>query len=52
MKSNHSYLNDIRTTLMISNIPNRYSLKLIIEILDENFSNTFDFINCPIDVHV
>ena len=48
-----SYLEDNRTTLMVRNIPNKYSLKLFIETLDNNhFVDTFDFINFPIDLVV
>jgi len=37
---------------MIRNIPNKYSLELLIDDFDKNFKNKFDFINLPIDTKV
>ena len=38
-----------RTTLMIKNIPNKYSQKMMLELLNKDFSETFDFFYLPID---
>lgn len=40
---------DSRTTLMIKNIPNKYNVKLILSVIDENHRGTYDFIYLPID---
>ena len=40
---------DPRTTVMIKNIPNKYTQSLLIEELDINFSNKYDFLYLPID---
>ena len=39
-----------RTTLMIRHIPNKYSIKLLVEELDINFKNKYDLIYLPIDI--
>ncbi|KAK3137795.1 hypothetical protein QOZ80_5BG0457330 [Eleusine coracana subsp. coracana] len=40
---------DLRTTLMIKNIPNKYNCKLLLAVIDENHRGTYDFIYLPID---
>jgi RNA recognition motif-containing protein len=40
---------DPRTTLMIKNIPNKYSSKMLLAAIDENFRGTYDFFYLPID---
>ncbi|KAK7247851.1 RNA binding protein [Aureococcus anophagefferens] len=38
-----------RTTLMVRNIPNKYTQKAVLEELDVKFANTYDFFYLPID---
>eukprot|EP00210_Caulerpa_lentillifera_P000530 g512.t1 len=38
-----------RTTLMIRNIPNKYSQKMLLEVLNKRYSGRFDFFYLPID---
>ncbi|XP_062184033.1 protein MEI2-like 4 isoform X2 [Phragmites australis] len=40
---------DSRTTLMIKNIPNKYTSKMLLAVIDENHRGTYDFIYLPID---
>eukprot|EP01103_Thecamoeba_quadrilineata_P014435 TRINITY_DN4310_c0_g2_i1.p1 TRINITY_DN4310_c0_g2~~TRINITY_DN4310_c0_g2_i1.p1 ORF type:complete len:831 (+),score=148.37 TRINITY_DN4310_c0_g2_i1:133-2625(+) len=40
---------DIRTTLMIKNIPNKYSQKMLLAAVDENHKGLYDFFYLPID---
>ncbi|XP_010272651.1 PREDICTED: protein MEI2-like 2 [Nelumbo nucifera] len=40
---------DIRTTLMIKNIPNKYTSKMLLAAIDENHRGTYDFFYLPID---
>ena len=40
---------DTRTTLMIRNIPNKYSQKLLIRLIDLRFKDKYDFFYLPID---
>ncbi|KAM1571540.1 hypothetical protein ACFX13_037294 [Malus domestica] len=40
---------DTRTTLMIKNIPNKYTSKMLLAAIDENHRGTFDFLYLPID---
>ncbi|KAI5331460.1 PREDICTED: MEI2 [Prunus dulcis] len=40
---------DTRTTLMIKNIPNKYTSKMLLAAIDENHKGTFDFLYLPID---
>ncbi|EGB11478.1 hypothetical protein AURANDRAFT_16762, partial [Aureococcus anophagefferens] len=37
------------TTLMVRNIPNKYTQKAVLEELDVKFANTYDFFYLPID---
>ncbi len=38
-----------RTTIMIRNIPNKYSLNIFVEELDKEFKNKYDVFYLPID---
>ncbi|KAH9627305.1 hypothetical protein KSS87_013550 [Heliosperma pusillum] len=40
---------DSRTTLMIKNIPNKYTSKMLLSAIDENHKGTYDFLYLPID---
>ncbi|CAI9087904.1 OLC1v1021570C1 [Oldenlandia corymbosa var. corymbosa] len=40
---------DTRTTLMIKNIPNKYTSKMLMAAIDENHRGTYDFFYLPID---
>ncbi|XP_031130518.1 protein MEI2-like 5 [Ipomoea triloba] len=40
---------DARTTLMIKNIPNKYTSKMLLATIDENHRGTYDFLYLPID---
>ncbi|KAL0263964.1 UNVERIFIED_CONTAM: hypothetical protein PYX00_010878 [Menopon gallinae] len=40
---------DRRTTCMIKNIPNKYSLKMLIELLDEEHRGTYNFVYLRMD---
>ncbi len=40
---------DRRTTLMIKNIPNKYSQKMLLAAVDEAHRGTYDFFYLPID---
>ncbi|GAB4827272.1 Protein MEI2-like 2 [Ancistrocladus abbreviatus] len=40
---------DSRTTLMIKNIPNKYTSKMLLAAIDENHKGTYDFLYLPID---
>lgn len=40
---------DNRTTLMIKNIPNKYTSKMLLGAIDERHRGTYDFIYLPID---
>ncbi|XP_062218915.1 protein MEI2-like 5 isoform X2 [Phragmites australis] len=40
---------DTRTTLMIKNIPNKYTSKMLLEVIDETHEGTYDFFYLPID---
>mmetsp|Transcript_20587 Transcript_20587/g.45080 ORF Transcript_20587/g.45080 Transcript_20587/m.45080 type:complete len:978 (-) Transcript_20587:2385-5318(-) len=40
---------DKRTTLMIKNIPNKYTQKMLLATIDEHFRGTYDFFYLPID---
>ncbi|GAB2252727.1 hypothetical protein Droror1_Dr00005574 [Drosera rotundifolia] len=40
---------DIRTTLMIKNIPNKYTSKMLLAAIDESHKGTYDFLYLPID---
>lgn len=43
---------DIRTTLMIKNIPNRFELNDLTSLLDKSFIGCYDFVYLPIDFTV
>ncbi|GAB4815073.1 hypothetical protein N2152v2_002119 [Parachlorella kessleri] len=40
---------DKRTTLMIKNIPNKYTQKMLLALIEERFRGMFDFFYLPID---
>ncbi|PIA31373.1 hypothetical protein AQUCO_05000040v1 [Aquilegia coerulea] len=40
---------DLRTTLMIKNIPNKYTSKMLLAAIDERHRGKYDFIYLPID---
>ncbi|TVU32282.1 hypothetical protein EJB05_24006 [Eragrostis curvula] len=40
---------DTRTTLMIKNIPNKYTTKMLLDVIDETHEGTYDFFYLPID---
>jgi RNA recognition motif-containing protein len=40
---------DARTTLMIKNIPNKYTSKMLLAAIDESHKGTYDFLYLPID---
>ncbi|XP_071733151.1 protein MEI2-like 2 isoform X2 [Rutidosis leptorrhynchoides] len=40
---------DTRTTLMIKNIPNKYTSKMLLAAIDETHKGTYDFVYLPID---
>lgn len=40
---------DNRTTLMIKNIPNKYTSKMLLAAIDESHKGTYDFVYLPID---
>ena len=43
---------DARTTVMIRNIPNKYTIKELSEEIDCHFGNTYDFLYLPCDIKV
>eukprot|EP01018_Ginkgo_biloba_P017471 Gb_11658 [translate_table: standard] len=40
---------DTRTTIMIKNIPNKYTSKMLLAAIDEHHRGTYDFLYLPID---
>jgi len=42
-------LEDLRTTLMIKNIPNKFNKDLLLSIIDQNFKGTYDLFILPTD---
>eukprot|EP01080_Neovahlkampfia_damariscottae_P006922 gene6922-11085_t len=43
------YGDDVRTTLMIKNIPNKYTQKMLLQTIDIKFKGSYDFFYLPID---
>ena len=43
---------DPRTTLMIKNIPNKYTIRFLAEEIDRRHNNTYDFLYLPYDMKV
>lgn len=46
----NNILNDPRTTIMIRNIPNKYTIKELSEEIDQILPNTYDFLYLPCDI--
>ena len=44
--------NDERTTVMVKNIPNKYTQEMLLEEFTINYENKFDFFYLPIDKDV
>jgi hypothetical protein len=42
--------NDARTTVMIRNIPNKYTIKELSDEIDYELENTYDFLYLPCDI--
>lgn len=40
---------DERTTVMVKNIPNKYTQEILVEEFTVNYENKFDFFYLPID---
>lgn len=45
----HTKSANARTTLMIRNIPNKYSQKMLLDVLDRKYRGRYDFFYLPID---
>ena len=43
---------DLRTTVMVKNIPNKYTQSMLLETINRQFAHTFDFFYLPIDFKV
>ena len=43
---------DVRTTLMIKNIPNKYTQKMLLSTVDDTHKGFYDFFYLPIDFKV
>ena len=43
---------DMRTTIMVKNIPNKYNQKMLLKKIDENHKRLYDFFYLPIDFKV
>ena len=43
---------DGRTTLMIKNIPNKYTIQSLAEEIDRDYANCYDFLYLPCDIKV
>jgi len=50
VKSQQSKFGEVRTTVMIRNMPNNYTRKMILDLLDvQGFAGKYDFVYLPID---
>ena len=45
-------MKDKRTTFMIKNIPNKYTQKMLLQKINENHKDKYDFFYLPIDFKV
>ena len=45
-------VNDGRTTIMIRNIPNKYTQEMLLEMFEKNHKKKIDFFYLPIDYNV
>lgn len=45
-----SILTTEKTTIMIQNIPNKYTKELMLELIDKKFKSKYDFFYLPIDM--
>ena len=45
-------MQDGRTTLMVKNIPNKYTREMLIELFDKTEKKKYDFLYLPIDPDV
>ena len=43
---------DGRTTIMVRNIPNKYTQEMLLELFEKNHKKKFDFFYLPIDYNV
>ena len=43
---------DLRTTIMIKNIPNKYTQKMLLSAINKNFAGSYNFLYLPIDFKV
>lgn len=43
---------DGRTTIMVRNIPNKYTQEMLLELFEQNHNRRFDFFYLPIDYNV
>ena len=43
-------LEDKRTSIMIKNIPNKFNKEILLSIIDQNFSGTYDIFILPTDL--
>ena len=48
----NSIESDQRTTLMIKNIPNKYTIQFLAEEIDREHANCYDFLYLPCDIKV
>jgi hypothetical protein len=48
----HKIESDGRTTIMVRNIPNKYTQDMLLELFEKNHKKKFDFFYLPIDYNV
>lgn len=49
IKDDSNIVNNGMTTIMLRNIPNKYTQKMLLEVIDEKFKGLYDFFYLPID---